>query len=265
MSGSTNASVSGSTNGSVPDRSDDRFVLCMKWGTKYGPEYVNRLYAMVRRHLRGDFRFVCLTDRSEGIRAEVMCLPIPPLDLPPGIPERGWNKLTTFSAELHERHGLRGTALFLDLDVVIVDDITPFFEQAGEFLIIHDWKRPWRITGNSSVYRWRLGAHVDLFQYFRSHVEQVRASVRHEQAYLSDYLHQQGKLAYWPGPWCVSWKYHCIPRFPSNYWREPHIPQGARILIFHGVMNPPDALAGRSQGNWRQAKPAPWIAQHWRE
>jgi hypothetical protein len=27
----------------------------MKWGTKYGPEYVNRLYAMVRRHLREIF------------------------------------------------------------------------------------------------------------------------------------------------------------------------------------------------------------------
>lgn len=25
-----------------------RNVICMKWGTKYGPEYVNRLYAMVR-------------------------------------------------------------------------------------------------------------------------------------------------------------------------------------------------------------------------
>ena len=66
-----------------------RHVLCMKWGTKYGPEYVNRLYAMVRRHLRGDFRFVCLTDDARGIRAEVQCLPIPPLELPAGIPERG--------------------------------------------------------------------------------------------------------------------------------------------------------------------------------
>ena len=34
-----------------------RHILCMKWGTKYGPEYVNRLYAMVRRHLQGDFNF----------------------------------------------------------------------------------------------------------------------------------------------------------------------------------------------------------------
>lgn len=240
--------------------SDERVVLCMKWGTKYGPEYVNRLYAMVRRHLRGDFRFVCLTDRSEGILPEVQCLPIPPLDLPPGIPERGWTKLTTFEADLH---GLQGTALFLDLDVVIVDDITPFFEQPGEFLIIHDWKRPWRITGNSSVYRFRLGAHADMLAYFRTHFEQVRAEVRNEQAYLSNFLHQQGRLSYWPKEWCISWKYHCIPRFPTNYWRTPAPAPGTRIIIFHGVMNPPDALAGRNNGNWRHAKPAPWIADHW--
>ena len=168
--------------------SDPRIVLCMKWGTKYGPEYVNRLYAMVRRHLRGDFGFVCLTDRSEGIRAEVMCRPIPPLDLPPGIPERGWNKLTTFAADLH---GLSGTALFLDLDVVIVGDITPLFEAPGEFLIIHDWKRPWRVTGNSSVYRWRLGAHADLLQ---ARIELEGASGQHERLVL-DHLQRQPSLS----------------------------------------------------------------------
>ena len=26
----------------------------------------------------------------------------------------------------------------------------------------------------------------------------------------------------------------------------------------------PDALAGRSNGNWRHARPAAWIAEHWR-
>ena len=113
----------------------------MKWGTKYGPEYVNRLYAMVRRHLRGDFHFVCLTDDAKGIRAEVQCLPIPPLNLPAGIPERGWNKLATFSADLH---GLRGTALFLDVDVVITGSLDDFFTLPGDFRIIHDYPRFWR-------------------------------------------------------------------------------------------------------------------------
>jgi hypothetical protein len=239
-----------------------RTVLCMKWGNKYGPEYVNRLYAMVRRHLRGEFDFVCLTDDGMGVRSEVRCLPIPPLNLPEGIPERGWKKLTTFAADLH---GLEGTALFLDLDVVIVDDVTPFFEHPGEFLIIHDWKRPWRITGNSSVYRFTLGAHADVLAYFREHVNEVRAHMRNEQAYLSERMKAKGQLAYWPPQWCVSWKYHCIPQFPLNYVRPPAIPRGARILVFHGVMNPPDALAGRSNGNWRAAKAAPWIAEHWHE
>jgi len=239
-----------------------RLVLCMKWGTKYGPEYVNRLYAMVHRHLRGDFEFVCLTDSDAGIRKEVRCLPIPELALPDGLPERGWKKLTTFEADLH---GLRGTALFLDIDIVIVDDITPFFELPGEFLIIHDWKRPWRITGNSSVYRFELGAHADVLAKFRAESAAMRAAYRNEQAYLSAVLHQQGKLKYWPAQWCASFKYHSIARFPLNYFVAPRIPEGARIIVFHGVMNPPDALAGRSNGNWRRALASPWIAEHWKE
>ena len=242
--------------------SSPRVILCMKWGTKYGPEYVNRLYAMVARHLRGPFRFVCLTDDAQGIRPEVECLPIPSLQLAQAKRDGGWKKLTTFEADLH---GLKGTALFLDLDVVIVDDITPFFEVPGEFLIIHDWKRPWRVTGNSSVYRFELGAHADVLARFRAEHDEIRARFRNEQTYLSDALAKQGKLTYWDRGWCASYKYHCLAHWPANYWRDPRIPAGARVLIFHGVMNPPDALAGRSNGNWRYARPANWIAEHWRE
>ena len=239
-----------------------RHVICMKWGQKYGPEYVNRLYAMVRRHLSGDFNLVCLTDDSAGIRSEVQCLPIPPLNLPAGIPERGWNKLASFSADLY---GLRGTALFLDVDVVITGSLDDFFTQPGEFLIIHDYKRPWRITGNSSVYRFELGAHPEVLIYFRAHFEEIRQKFRNEQAYLSDVLHQQGKLTYWPKEWCPSFKYDSIPSWPSNYWTAPFVPLGARIVIFHGECNPPDALAGRRNRRFRFIKPAMWVAEHWHE
>ena len=245
-----------------------RHVLCMKWGTKYGPEYVNRLYAMVRRHLSGDFNFVCLTDDATGIRPEVQCLPIPPLNLhlKPGQRDGAWKKLTTFEADLH---GLRGTALFLDVDVVIVGSLDAFFEHPGEFLIIHDYPRFWRfgqrITGNSSVYRFKLGAHADVLEYFRAHMDEVQAHNRNEQTFLSRYLHKQGKLAYWPAGWCPSFKYHGIPSWPLNYWREPCVPEGARIMIFHGECNPPDALAGRRNKRLGFIRPARWVAQHWRE
>ena len=245
-----------------------RHVLCMKWGTKYGPEYVNRLYGMVRRHLSGSFNFVCLTDDATGIRPEVQCLPIPPLNLhlKPGQRDGAWKKLTTFDADLH---GLRGTALFLDVDVVIVGSLDAFFEYPGDFLIIHDYPRFWRfgkrITGNSSVYRFQLGAHADVLEYFRTHMEEVQANNRNEQTFLSRYLHKQGKLAYWPTGWCPSFKYHGIPTWPLNYWREPCVPEGARIMIFHGECNPPDALAGRRNKRLGFIRPARWVAQHWRE
>ena len=240
----------------------ERNVICMKWGSKYGPEYVNRLYAMVRRHLTGEFRMVCLTDDAGGIRPEVQCFPIPALDLPAGSPERGWTKLVTFKKDLC---GLTGTALFLDVDVVIVGDLDSFFDEPGEFLIIHDYKRPWRITGNSSVYRFELGAHPEVLTYFRNHVEEVQARFRNEQAYLSDVIHRSGKLKYWPSTWCPSFKYHGIPAWPSNYWKAPFIPEDARIVIFHGECNPPDALAGKRNRRFRHILPAHWVAQHWRE
>ncbi len=244
------------------EQSKQRHIICMKWGTKYGPEYVNRLYAMVKRHLPGDFQMVCLTDDALGIRQDVVCLPIPALDLPAGIPERGWTKLVSFAADLH---GLKGTALFLDLDVVIVGSLDVFFEQAGEFLIIHDYKRPWRITGNSSVYRFELGAHPDVLSYFRTHVDEIRRKFRNEQAYLSDFLYRQGKLQYWDASWCPSFKYHGIPIWPTNYWKAPFIPKDARIVVFHGECNPPDALAGKRNRRWRFIQPASWVADHWRE
>ena len=42
-------------------------VICIKWGTKFGPEYVNRLYHMVEKNLSIPHRFVCFTDNSEGL------------------------------------------------------------------------------------------------------------------------------------------------------------------------------------------------------
>ncbi len=239
----------------------------MKWGIKYGPEYVNRLYAMVRRHLRGDFNFVCLTDDAAGIRPEVRCLPIPMLivDLKPGQKDHGWKKLTTFEEDLH---GLRGTALFIDLDVVIVGPLDAFFEQPGQVLIIHDYARPWRrrqVTGNSSVYRFELGQHPDVLSYFRSHTEKVRAEHRNEQAYLSAFLYAKGVLGYWPQAWCPSFKYHGIPTWPTNYWVEPFVPEGARIMIFHGECNPPDALAGKRNRAFRFIRKARWIERFWKE
>lgn len=43
-------------------------VACVRWGHKYGPEYVEHLAAGVRRHLTRRHRFVCFTDDVEALR-----------------------------------------------------------------------------------------------------------------------------------------------------------------------------------------------------
>ncbi|MEO0831166.1 MAG: glycosyl transferase, partial [Pseudomonadota bacterium] len=55
-------------------------VICIKWGTAYGAEYVNRLLAGVRRHFSQDVRFFCMTDDRTGFdpRIEVLDLPVEP-------------------------------------------------------------------------------------------------------------------------------------------------------------------------------------------
>ena len=91
----------------------DRNVICIKWGTKFGPEYVNKLYRMVEKNLTLPHRFVCFTDNAEGIVDGVEIRPLPELN-DEGIPDRMWKKLGLFANPLAD---LKGTALFLDLDI----------------------------------------------------------------------------------------------------------------------------------------------------
>ncbi len=233
----------------------------MKWGKLYGPEYVNRLYAMVTRNLSYPFKMVCFTDDETGIIPEVQCFPIPAMELPGGLPERMWKKLSTLKEDLY---GLKGTALFLDLDIVIVAPIDCFFDYPGDFLIIKDYKKQWRITGNSSVYRFEIGQHGYVFDDFLQNFDEIRKRHRNEQEYLTQAIYDKGKLAYWPKEWCPSYKYDCVSRFPLAFWVKPFIPKGAKIIIFHGEINPHKAIKG-GRGKWyRYVKPAPWVADYWR-
>ena len=236
-------------------------VLCMKWGTKFGPEYVNKLYAMVARNISLPFRFVCLTDDVEGVRSDVECFPLPALELPDGTPERGWNKLTTFIDCLYD---LKGKTLFLDLDVVIVDNIDCFFDQQECFYIIRDFVRK-DGTGNSSVYVFNAGKHVDIIDYFSKNFEEIKSKHCNEQEFLSHYLLEKGQLNYWPDEWCPSFKYNCLPGVWGSWFKSASIPEGARIIIFHGSPKAEEAISGYSKKWYRHIKPCAWVAEYWRE
>lgn len=236
-------------------------VICMKWGTKYGPEYVNRLYAMVARNLSLPFRFVCLTDDATGLNENIQTFAIPSLGLDLNGPERGWNKLVTFQERLYD---LSGRALFLDLDLIITASINDFFELPGSVIIIKDWlKRDG--TGNSSVYRFTIGEHSDVLADFKADFAAVKRQFRNEQEYLSAALLKKNALTYWPETWCRSFKRHCMHYFPVSLLKPPSIPDGAKIIVFHGHPHPDEAIEGRTGKWYRFARPAAWVKQYWME
>ena len=88
-------------------------VICLKWGDKFNHEHVNRLYRMVCKNLDDDFNFICYTENSNNIDSNIIIRPLPDYDL-----ENWWWKLTLFE------HTTKNITLFLDLDVVIQNNIT---------------------------------------------------------------------------------------------------------------------------------------------
>lgn len=79
-------------------------VACIRWGDKYGDEYVLKLRNMCARHVP-DHAFVCFTDQPvEGVYCR---------ELPSNLPT-WWSKLGLFKPGV-----LTGDVLYLDLDVVI--------------------------------------------------------------------------------------------------------------------------------------------------
>lgn len=247
-------------NSSTQSQQSPVNIICMKWGDKYDADYVNKLYNMVSRNLSLPFQMTCFTDNSKGILPSINIAQLPSLNLPLGAPERGWNKLSTFQNDLA---GLKGDALFLDLDIVIVSNIDELFIYPAEFAIIQDSKLKHKKIGNSSVYRFKLGSHQDILEKFQNNFSSIQSKHRNEQAYLSAEMNELGKLSFWPKAWCPSFKYHCMYPWPLNYFITAKIPENAKIIIFHGHPEPDEAISGVTTKWYRHVRPTPWIKKFW--
>lgn len=99
----------------------DRIVICVKWGKLFPADYVNVLFRAVSAHLEPGFRFICLTDRTNGLESGITTCPIPDIGLTPEqINAPGvWRKLALFHPDVAAlAPGAR--ALFIDLDMMVV-------------------------------------------------------------------------------------------------------------------------------------------------
>jgi len=266
-------------------------VICIKWGTVYGPEYVNILHSMVARNITGAFRVFCFTDDARGIRPEVTCLPLPELgvEIPPEI--RGkWRKQALWGAELH---GVKGTVLFLDLDSIIVGNIDCYFDhgEPGDVILARNWLKPLSHVAQTSVFRFETGSHAYMLENLRADPAGIPRKYEWEQSYVTHCL--RGGFKFWPESWTRHFRMHCLPSWPLRYFCDATIPKGARIITCPGGPNPSDIIRGRwrpedeYRAPWRHiwhciknrgrmekhllreithyVRPPSWVARHWRE
>lgn len=194
-------------------------VVCVKLGTKYGPEYVNILFDMVRRNLREGFegKFWCLTDDPTDLNPEIGIL-----TAPKGL-TGWWGKLWLFSPGLFPE-GER--ILYFDLDVCIVGVLEDVAEYQGDFAILKEFLNApgWQ----SSVMAWRSGYGHEVWEKW---VEQERPEVvGGDQEWIEIVL---GKADYlqdlFPGGF-LSYKCDCHVGH--------HPPRGSKVIIFHGEPKP---------------------------
>ena len=92
-------------------------VICIKWGTRYGSEYVNRMNRAIKRFNKRPTRLICFTDDVSGIDEDVITRDIPPVNLPDYKHSPPFRKVTLWQYPLGD---LEGDVLYLDLDIVIL-------------------------------------------------------------------------------------------------------------------------------------------------
>lgn len=233
-----------------------KYVVCLKYGTKYGPEYVNNLYNMIKRNLTVEHEFVCFTEDSTGIDPNIRIEPIPLIS---GV-EGWWYKPMFFDPKL----ALHGIILFFDLDVIVFKNIDNLFTyHPNKFCIIRDFNR-FAIKNynkfNSSVFRLNTGMHSSVYTDFMKDPRAIIRRYHGDQDWIRATV-KDGEFVFWPDQWIQSYKWEMRGR--PRYDRQPRgqrdfettgdpiINNETSVAVFHGDPNPHNCKDQWVVDNWK--------------
>lgn len=247
--------------------------ICIKWGTLYPTEHVNRLYRAVLRNTKRDVDFYCMTEDAIGLDANINVLP---LDTQPyearmeaaqkTVKKQGaLRKIAMFRPDL--LGDVDGPVLALDLDILITGDLDEMADFApgrvamrGPFNAQADPKT----YGEGSFIKFEPKVHGFLYDAMASDPEGSVAMCKgSEQTYTSTLATQNNAFAHYPDAWIVSFKKHCRPKRPFNLFVPPELPEQARIVCFHGRPNVDEAKDGFKSTLFHSTRPAKWISDNW--
>ena len=215
-------------------------IVCVKWGHKYVPEYVNVLKRMCKRHITVPYQFHCFTENPKGLDPDINVIP---LGKEPFI-KTWWSKLYMF----HPNNTLTGTILYFDLDVIIFRNIDKLFDHdAGKFMIIRDFNRcrvkDWK-QSNSSVMRWQGGQLNYLWNDFAKDPARIMGQNHGDQDWIMK--RAADDLVHWPDSWIRSYKWEMMGRKDTKirkgakhiFEHPPTITDKNLVAVFHGEPKP---------------------------
>jgi hypothetical protein len=228
-------------------------VLCVRFGNKYGPDYVERLRNMVARHITVPYEFACLTDdpnRIEGVRTIYQ--------RSSGYNKPWWHKVHMFDGQLD----ISGRIIYFDLDVVISGSIDKLVVNLkDEFYGIQDFNRKfhptWRVL-NSSIMTWRHGTQNTIWEKFIANPSQAQR-LHGDQDWI--WAVAKDRIKFWPQEWIQSYKWEIRSReelhsrtgrlgfktVAQNLKVHPEL----AVAVFHGDPKPEDVQDQFVVDNWR--------------
>lgn len=232
--------------------------VCFKWTPRttyrsiFGPETVQVLKRMIGRHYHKPFRFVCITDDTTGLQG-IETFPLwtdhSEIPNPNGTHNPScYRRLKLFAPEAAEWFGER--LVCIDLDTVIVNDITALFEDPAEFKIWGESDFPHTQWMNGSLWMLKTGSRPQVWSKFNPRLSPLmakRAGARgSDQGWMSHILGKH-EATWGREDGVFSFRKHLVPI-------GGRLPLEARIVMFHGAVDP-----------WSpQVQHLNWIAEHYR-
>lgn len=221
--------------------------------SQFCAHHVNVLASMIRRNYRKPHKCLVVTDIPDGIDTSLVTV------------VKAWNdfaeiqslygerqpscyrRLRAFHPEIGEIFGERFVSL--DLDTVIVKDITPLFDRPEDFVI---WKeQDPRSYFNGSIFMLRAGARPQVWKAFASDPKAAQRKAKtagrfgSDQAIISDVL----------GRGEATWgKEDGVYSYRVDIEGTGVLPENARVVCFHGGTDP-----------WsNRAMKLEWVQEHYR-
>lgn len=209
------------------------------WRPVYSAAHVNRLHAMLAKHMTGPWSLTCITDDERGIDCETFPLWTVPRAKIPGRTDVGakvvpdcFTRLRIFDPALGKYFGDRFVSI--DLDCVILKDLAPLFDDL-DFIAAKGYRS--HLCG--SMWQLRVGQHIPVWDSYDpvESPKQIAAAThgKHklsgsDQAWMSL---QMPNAPLWTEADGV---YQFMEMRPQRI-----VPENARIVFFAGSIKPWDA------------------------